>query len=103
MELKKETKGNIIKYTVIGEMSVEEARKFTEELMGDISKKKPSIEIDLADCEFMCSTGIGALAAALMVARSRGGDSSKTTRYKGDSGIGERSAVTGRMVRLTAV
>ena len=74
MELKKETSGNIIKYTVIGEMSFDEANRFTDELMSNIAKNNPRIEVDLADCEFMCSTGIGALAAALMVARSRGGD-----------------------------
>jgi anti-anti-sigma factor len=74
MELKKEISGGAIKYTVIGEMSFDEAGRFTEELMSNIAKNKPMLEIDLEDCEFMCSNGIGALAAALMVARSRGGD-----------------------------
>ncbi|MFA6448404.1 MAG: STAS domain-containing protein [bacterium] len=74
MELKKEISGNKTKFTVAGEMSVEEAQAFTDALMNSIAKKKPELEIDLSDCEYMCSNGLGALAAALMVARSRGGD-----------------------------
>jgi anti-anti-sigma factor len=74
MEIKKDIAGNTMKYKVIGEMSVDEARAFTDEVMDNIAKKNPKIEIDLSECDFMCSNGIGALAAALMVTRSRGGD-----------------------------
>jgi len=74
MKIKKSTEGKVIKYTVIGEMSSDEARSFADVLMNNIRKKNPRLEIDLAECDFMCSNGLGAIAAALMVARSRGGD-----------------------------
>jgi anti-anti-sigma factor len=74
MEMKKETAGGIVKFTVIGELSAAEVRKFSDDLMSNIANVNPQLEIDLSECEFMCSNGLGALAAALMVARSRGGD-----------------------------
>ena len=74
MELINEKKGGVIHIKVVGEMSVDEARRFADELMNNIDKSDPQLEIDFSGCDFMCSNGLGALAAALMVARSRGGD-----------------------------
>ena len=74
MELKIETAGGVVKFTVVGEMGVDETRRFADELMDNITKNNPQLEIDFSGCDFMCSNGLGALAAGLMVARSRGGD-----------------------------
>jgi anti-anti-sigma factor len=74
MDLKKETAGGVIKFTVKGDVGAMEARSFADSLVDSIPKTNPQIEIDLSECEFLCSNGLGALAAALMVARARGGD-----------------------------
>ncbi len=74
MEIRKSKDGGTIRYKIIGDISSEEAQEFTNEIMKNIAKKNPRIEFDLSECLFMCSNGLGALAAALMVARSRGGD-----------------------------
>ena len=68
MELKIETAGGVVKFTVVGEMGVDETRRFADELMDNITKNNPQLEIDFSGCDFMCSNGLGALAAGLMVA-----------------------------------
>jgi len=74
MEIRKSKDGGTIRYKIIGDISSDEAQEFTNVIMKNIAKKNPRIEVDLSECLFMCSNGLGALAAALMVARSRGGD-----------------------------
>lgn len=74
MELKSESIGGRVVFTVKGEVSATEARKFADTLMESLPNETPWIEIDLSECEYMCSNALGALAATLMVARSRGGD-----------------------------
>lgn len=47
---------------------------FSEFLLGRINSGAVFLRLDMAGCEFICSGGLGAIAAALMVARARGGN-----------------------------
>ena len=60
--------------TVDGNIMFNESEQFTELLLRTIREGDNFLVIDLAACDFICSSGLGAIAAALMVARSRGGD-----------------------------
>jgi anti-sigma B factor antagonist len=74
MKIKKTTRHGGVRIKVDGEINYDYAGEFAEILMESIPAKKPLLEIDLSDCNFMCSNALGTLAAALMIARSRGGD-----------------------------
>jgi anti-sigma B factor antagonist len=74
MRIHKDMRGDVVRLKIAGDINYDVTEDFTKALMENIAKKKPLIEIDLSGCNFMSSNAIGALAAALMVARSRGGD-----------------------------
>ena len=59
---------------VDGNIDHDNSLVFSTELLALINGGETRIRLDLGACDFVCSSGLGAIAAALMVARSRGGD-----------------------------
>ena len=60
--------------TVDGNIDHDNSQEFSTDLLARIHSGEIRIMLDLGACDFICSSGLGAIAAALMVARSRGGD-----------------------------
>lgn len=59
---------------VDGNIDHENSQAFSAELLTQINQGERNLRLDMARCEYVSSSGLGAIAAALMVARSRGGD-----------------------------
>jgi len=74
MQISSGTSRGTVKVYVTGDINYDSAGYFAETLIGIIPRKKPRLEVDLSECNFMCSNALGTLAAALTIARSRGGD-----------------------------
>lgn len=60
--------------TVKGRLTVVSAKQLTEAVAGLIENGTSRIVVDLAETEFMDSSGLGALIAGLKSARQAGGD-----------------------------
>lgn len=60
--------------TVDGNIDHQTSQEFSSELLHRINLGDLNLRLDMSRCEFISSSGLGAIAAALMVARSRGGD-----------------------------
>lgn len=50
------------------------SREFSELLLNRINGGAVYLRLDMSGCGFVASSGLGAIASALMVARARGGD-----------------------------
>ena len=59
---------------VDGDITHDFSPEFSDTLLHHINSGDLFLRLDLKACEFICSSGLGAIAASLMVARSRGGD-----------------------------
>ncbi|HOO55609.1 MAG TPA: STAS domain-containing protein [bacterium] len=74
MELKIESSQNEVLITVKGDVNYDNSQDFYNEVMRAIQKENPLIKIDLSGCKFLSSNGIGTIAAAATVSKSRGGE-----------------------------
>jgi anti-sigma B factor antagonist len=69
-----DNKDDWTRVVVAGNIDHQNSQEFSEELLNRINCGERRLLLDLGRCEFISSSGLGAIAAALMVARSRGGD-----------------------------
>ncbi|HOX29491.1 MAG TPA: STAS domain-containing protein [bacterium] len=74
MEIHISEKDGVQIISVNGDLGYDCAREFTDVMMRSVENRNPQVHVDLKNCHFMSSTSLGALAAALMVAKSRGGN-----------------------------
>ncbi len=66
--------GHAREVRVAGELDVYTAPRLREELLAALKQGEVDVVVDLTELEFIDSTGIGVLVAALKRARSMGGD-----------------------------
>ena len=60
--------------TVRGEVDITTTPRVRAQLISLLSEGKPQVVVDLEDVDFLDSSGLGALIAALKLARSRSGE-----------------------------
>ena len=74
MKLSTQENGAWLHVIVDGNIDHENAQEFSSEILSWIDRGRSRLRLDLSQCDFISSSGLGSIAAALMVARSRGGD-----------------------------
>lgn len=66
--------GEITVVEIRGEVDLYTAPRLREQLESLVDTEEPRLVVDLAELDFIDSTGLGVLVAALKKARERGGD-----------------------------
>jgi len=74
LELELDRKADWQVLTVRGEVDVTTTPRVRAQLISLLSEGKPKVIVDLENVEFLDSSGLGALVAALKLARSRSGE-----------------------------
>jgi len=74
VKIDRTSKDGTVLVRVDGDIDYDSSREFADELMCCVAAKEPRVEIDMSGCRFINSAGLGAVAAAVAVARARGGD-----------------------------
>ena len=74
MKMESQKQDEWVLVTIRGNIDHENSQVFSTELLNLIRNGGIRVRLDLAECDFVSSSGLGAIAAALMVARSRGGE-----------------------------
>ncbi|MEW5944830.1 MAG: STAS domain-containing protein [bacterium] len=74
MKIREKKKGGSVFFSVEGELTHEGAQALYERMLNALNRGDTSVVLDLEGCGFVSSSGLGTIAAALMIARSRGGD-----------------------------
>ncbi|MDR3565939.1 MAG: STAS domain-containing protein [Negativicutes bacterium] len=73
MDIRVTTSGNDVSVTFSGEMHVEEAAKFREDMLELIKKGAKQFELDMSQLKYIDSSGLGVLVALHKRAREHGG------------------------------